>query len=233
MMLNPFQAVGDYPAMLIKIGTFTFVIGMGAMAFVRSQFPALDMWLKPFSVSIKLMDFSIPLGTVVPALVFALLARMFKLHDVVSSVFGIRRRFEVSAILLPMAAIVGGLKSIDDIKQLTSRRRELMSQTFYEYTSTTSTKPPVIDKQLITLALDQWSWYWVVLEGMVIVTLVGGALAVCGRWLAVFFFLGLIPLIGLLHLLKASCTEYALREVGAIVSEQGRRRAIRAHFDAL
>jgi hypothetical protein len=101
MDFNLFTTSGDYPKMLNKIATSTFLGAILATWLLRYEIPRLDAALNPFSFSIPIAGVSIPFGTLLPALVVALLSRFFKLHDRISDILRIRQRFDVAEILLP------------------------------------------------------------------------------------------------------------------------------------
>jgi len=164
MDLDFFKAVGDYPKMLNKIAVSTFTGTILAIWLLRYEVPALDNLLKPLSVPIKVFgDVNLPLGTILPALVVAALSRMFKLHDRISDIFRIRQRFDVGEILFPMAIASGASLSGDQIRAIRKNCKSMMYKVFYKYASSTAGKA-VIDSHYITMALDQWCWYWIVLE---------------------------------------------------------------------
>lgn len=106
------------------------------------------------------------LGVII-SLLIAGLGYMFQLHDKISDLFGIRSRFDRHSILLPLAVLTGTKLSPIQLNTLRSSRDTIMRQVFYRYTSSKADKP-LVDKHDIEQALGAWSWYWVLVEGIVI-----------------------------------------------------------------
>jgi hypothetical protein len=111
------------------------------------------------------------LGFVI-ALVVALLTRAVKLHDLISGVFGIRKRFDRKHILFPLATLVGHPLTDCQRKVVIAKRHDLMREVFYRYASSRA-DAPLVDKHEIEHALDAWSWFWVCIEAPVFLTIAG------------------------------------------------------------
>lgn len=234
MSLNPFSAVSDYSSMLAKIALSTFVVALGAVALLRWQIADIDSFLKTFSVSIPLTSgFNLPLGTLLPAFLFAIASRTVKLHNVVSDILGIRRRFDVESVLLPLAAATGTKLSTAQIQDLCKKRIGLMSKVFYQYVSSTPEKAK-IDKHHITMALDQWAWYWMLVEANVVILVASVIFFVANepKWTVELLALFLMVLLLLIYL-KARCAVYARTEIDEILRLKGSTEAIRKEFSAL
>ena len=117
------------------------------------------------------------LSGVVIAFVVALLTRMFQFHDRISDVLGIRRRFDLKNILIPLAKRVGSDVTEEKELKMAERRDELMHAVFYKYASSRAEKP-LVDKHDIEHALNAWSWFWVLVEAFCYFG-VGAVLAWC------------------------------------------------------
>jgi hypothetical protein len=220
--------------MLNKIGLFTFFFSLGATALLRWQIPAVDEFLKPISIPVPLeSDLVVPLGTLLPALLIGVVSRMVKLHNVVSTIFGIRRRFDVEHVLLPLALATGVKLKPSQIRNLARNRADLMAKVFYAYASGTPEKA-LIDKHYITMALDQWSWYWVLVEANVIFAVTAVIFFVEQKpqwtaWLLTTLLLGLV----LLTYMKGQCAEYARSEIDEILKVKGASRCIADQLTSL
>lgn len=233
MDFNPFTTAGDYPKMLNKIATFTFFGALLSIWLLRYEIPYLDNILKPFSVSIPIGGVSISFGTLLPAFVIATISRFLKLHDRISDLFGIRRRFDVSEILLPMATASGAAIDTDQIRTAKTSRKSLMYRVFYKYASGTKGKA-AIDSHYIIMALDQWSWYWILLELTFLALLVAATLGATAHYqLAMWFLIGVMLALALLQAIRKFCSDYALQEVEAILENPARRLEIAEVFRAL
>lgn len=234
MGFNPFATVDDYPGMLNKISTFTFGASILGLWLLRAEFATLDALLAPLNLSIPLLSgLSIPLGTLLPAFVVAFLSRVFKFHDRLSDLFRIRHRFDVSAILFPLAKVCGANLSADQIRQVKKRREDLMYRVFYRYASSSPDKA-IIEKHYITMALDQWCWYWIVLELCALAFFLALVFLIAQRYLLAGLFLaGVLVSVGLLQLIRKLCVGYAKQEVAEIAATPERRLAIAEEFRAL
>jgi hypothetical protein len=108
-----------------------------------------------------------------------------------------------------------------------------MYKVFYKYASSSPGKA-VIERHYITLALDQWCWYWILLELSALVFLLSVVFLLTARYLLASLFLGgVLLLIGALQLVRNLCADYALQEVEQIAASDERRAAIAAEFHAL
>ncbi|MDP1690308.1 MAG: hypothetical protein Q8L52_03885 [bacterium] len=235
MKFDLFRAVSDYPSMLNKIATFVFIIAMLLLGFIRNHIPAVEQFLAPYNYKIYLNNnWTIPIGTILPAFIIALLSRILKFHDRISDLFGIRQRFDVQNILYPMALAVSPNLFLTQIKLLNERRNELMVKVFYKYASGTSGKA-VIDSHYITMALDQWSWYWIVLEGLTLTTITSLVLLFSGDAIssAILLIIVLAAGLTLLPMIIKLCARYALNEIEQIISDQNRKNEIERVFRAL
>jgi hypothetical protein len=105
------------------------------------------------------------LSGLVIAFIVAALTHMFHFHDLISDVFGIRRRFDRKTILIPLAKRVGSAITKDKEAKIAQRRDELMHSVFYKYASSRANNP-LVDKHDIEHALNQWCWFWVLVEAV-------------------------------------------------------------------
>jgi hypothetical protein len=231
--LNPFETVSDYPSMLNKIAAYTFGAAIAATALLRYQVPAIELFLAKFSVPIPVAGFSFPLGTILPAFMFAFGGRVIKLHNKISDLFGIRQRFDVHEILMPLALATGTRVTTSQLEKISSQRRQLMADVFYKYISS-STGKPVIEKHYTTMAFDQWSWYWILLEVSIVAAIVGGVLLFTGKsFAAAIILISILLIIWALQVIRAACARYALQEVNQILSDEDRKREVEDVFSAL
>jgi hypothetical protein len=234
MGFNPFGTVDSYPSMLNKIATFTFIGLILAVWLLREVFGDLDAFLKPLNVRIPIQSgLSIPLGTLLPAFVIALLSRIFKLHDRLSDLLGIRKRFDVSDILFPLALGCFTNLSPTQIRRIRNNRQDLMQKVFYKYVSS-SPGSAVIDQHYIIMALDQWCWYWIVLELSALAFMLAMILLIGGKYLlAALLFLSVLIATSLLFHIRKLCSDYAMQEIEQIIATHVRRESIAEEFRAL
>ncbi len=168
--MNPFSQPKNYNEMLTKIMIFTFCISLVFVAVVAHGWPTLWNLLHPswltFNVDVLGLK-NVPTAYLIVAFLISLAARISKLHDRVSDLFGIRERFDLHEILTPLAGGVGIPIDLTRRDRLIERRDQIMGDIFYRYASSTN---PAIDKHLIWTALDKWSWFWICIEGTTVGT---------------------------------------------------------------
>jgi hypothetical protein len=127
----------------------------------------------------------------------------------------------------------GATLTLDQLAKLDARRNDLMGQVFYAYASSDLAKCK-IDTHNVTMALDQWSWYWIGLEAMMIVGLSGAAFYLIGDYFASGTAAWVVVAgLGALHWIRTSCRRYALDQIHLILKVNGAKDAIRQAFSAL
>jgi hypothetical protein len=156
-----------------------------------------------------------------------------QLHDRVSDLFKIRHRFDRGSILFPLALLVGAKLSEVQLNALDVNRVTLMHKVFYKFASSRADKT-VVDKRDIEHALGAWSWFWILLEGMV--------LLVSSAVIAIYFdapFLGsgfaaVFLICWVLSILQYSRLErYARPQVQAIAANKDAAQEVKDAFCAL
>ncbi len=233
MDFNFFKAIVDYPKMVGKIALSTFAGSILAVWLLRHELPALNSCLGPLNTPIEVAGISISFGTVLPAFVVTALSRIFKLHDRLSDIFRIRQRFDVSEILFPMAIASGASLSGEQIRAIRRNRKAMMDRVFYKYASSTKGKA-VIDSHYITMALDQWCSYWIVLELTFLACILAGTFWIAARYsLAATSLAVVLALICVLQGIRSLCSDYALHEVEQILGDSQRRQEVAGAFRAL
>lgn len=228
----PFTAPTNYSEMLNKIAIFTFFVSLIMTVLVSSASPTVSDFLARFDIKVEVASItSIPIAYVVPPLIIALLARVIKLHDKISTLFRLRRSIDVYHILVPLAGEVGVPIGLGVLEKLKVNRYDWMEQVFYKYASSTD---PKIDPHRITMALDKLTWFWILIELLVVsfltlILLISLGAFVYVAWLAFV----LLILLGFTFPMYAACTEAAKIEVKAILSDSTRKAEIKAAFNAL
>lgn len=230
MPTNFFKTVDSYGAMLNKLATANFFVGLIAFYFITTQSSILNEIATRFSLDISISGFKIPVGFLVPPLGLAVLFRIVKLHDRISDVFRLREFYDWEYVLKPIRDAV---ESDLDKKTVLSNRGHLMSKVFYRYASSRD-ENPVVDKHLIEMVLDQLTWYWMIIESSFIVFCVFGILLYLGAFehALVVFYLGL-GFVVFSKVLQGSCSKYTIQEVEVILDSAPRKREIKEQFDAL
>lgn len=232
--MNPFSQPKNYDEMLFKIMVHTFAVSLSCVALVSHYWPSLWNFLHPSWLTFDIDALGlhrIPPAYIIVAFLISWLARVGKLHDRVSDLFGIRRRFDLHEILVPMAGGSGVPIDLDKQIRILKKRDEVMRRVFYSFASSTN---PGIDQHLILTALDRWSWFWICIEATVIclagflVLLVVGVDHVAAR-------LGLAVIVCILvsTQINRACASAAHAEIRAILDDPARLAQIAAIFNAL
>jgi len=228
MSWNPFGTISSYKEMLAKIAIFTFVSTVAALGLLSYQIPEVSSFFRQWPVKIPVEGLELPLIILVSGLVVATVARIIKLHDRISDILGLRRRFDVAHILSPMASSVGVTVNESVLK---ARRREIMRKVFYRYASSGQ---PVIDAHYVTMAMDQWSWFWVLIESIPIWIVVGVVLAVYERFIAAGLVVaGLVAAAIILAWSWGMSAKYAKQQVDEILSDGQRYQEVKGVLSAL
>jgi hypothetical protein len=220
MGLNPFDTVSSYSAMLNKIAVFTFFVALGVLAVFVWQVPAAASILPGLNFKIPDTEIEVRGSVFIGALIVAFIFRIFKIHDRISDLFGIRQRFDIFSILVPMASASGVSLSLAQQEKLPTKRHQLMRGVFYRYASSSESKS-VIDPHSVTMALDQWSWYWICVEGICVTALGSVAFAFWSQYKTAFYLLVIdLLVIWLLQGLKELSRRYARDEIRQILEIQ-------------
>lgn len=235
MNLFPFTTIQSYADMLKKFSFFTFFIVSFLIFFLGNQVPELNESLNRGDVAIEVLKINVPLTNIILAILITFISRAIKLHDRLSDVFGIRSRFEINHILLPMANLLDLDISEESLEKLIIKenRDDVMYGNFYKYASSDPEKT-VIDRHSVTLALDQWSWFWIILKTMFF-SLISGFILLFYRE---FFYVivGIVLELLLLLLLRASyriSIRLARRQVKEILDDDARKNKIKNNLIAL
>lgn len=232
--MNPFSQPKNYNEMLIKIMVFTFFISLVLVAVVADDLPTVWKFLHPtwLTFTIDALGLkNVPTSYLIVAFVISFAARVSKLHDRVSNLFGIRERFDVHEILTPLAGGVGIPIDLTKLETLIGRRRQIMGDVFYRYASSTN---PAIDQHLIWTALDKWSWFWICIEGTTIGTFAFVLLLSAGSFRSAAF-VGMATLLGtfVATQINRGCASTAHSEVREILKDAQRRNDVEAALRAL
>jgi hypothetical protein len=222
----------NYSEMLTKIGQCTFVFAFACTFIIGMVSDSASLWLKSFlNIQIPLLGLG-AMYIVIPS-VIAVLFRVVKMHNIVSHLFNIRKRFEYYEILSFLCAGSGSYPTLVLYRKLNSneRRREVMNATFYKYADA---HHPIIDNQLIITALDKWCWFWVVLELMVLLLITSLVLLLLMNYSLICIPLCLmLLLVWVLGVMLRQNASAAHEEVQAILSDPQRKLDVCTYFNAL
>jgi hypothetical protein len=220
----------SYSDMLKRIFWATFAVGVVCTLAVTPASPLAYMFFESWDtkISIAILD-SIKAWYVLIPLLIAILSRVFLLHDKVSDLLRIRRRFDLEHILRPLADGVGFPTMGVGWKQIEQNRKLAMTRTFYRYASF---RDPKIDVQLVRTAADRWAWFWCTVEPLIILVVAGIIMVVLGAWSLLCFILsGMVVLILISLLLWPQLRAGARNQVAEILHNDGWRAEVRSALD--
>lgn len=235
MAVSPLAPVTDYQSMLSRVFWFTSVAALGAIWLLRDNVPIINGHLQSIDLELETASgnlLPIPGGTLLPALVIGLSARVFRLHGHLAHWLGVRERFDIDVIIAALAEQSNvDVPAVSDDEWL-ARRHSIMQQAFYRFASSRS---PGIDPHLIHQALDSWSWFWIGMEATLVFVLAGMGLiafhayAVGGATIGCTLALAAIGL----PLVRLQCKRFALAQVRAILADPSRAAIVRQTFEGL
>ncbi|MCA9230963.1 MAG: hypothetical protein KDA57_09945 [Planctomycetales bacterium] len=222
MSLNPLAPVTNHDSKLSRIFWFTSVSSVVALWLLRENIEPIDMALKTIDDKLGASE-KLPLsaGYLLPAVAVGVISRIFRVHDRISDLLGIRERFDVDVIIAELATRIGiDLANVSD-DELVRLRGPIMGKAFYQFTGS---KNPQIDEHLIHQALDWWSWLWVVLEASLVFALTGLTLVSFGVYgLGIAMTFGPLAAAALtIPIIWSQCRRYAIAQVAAILSNPDR-----------
>lgn len=221
-----FGLTKDYSEMLRKIATFTFIVSCILMVVVTTASPSLSTFVDKFSLSVDLFGIKkIAIGYIIPPALITIIARVIKLHDKISDVFKIREVFDICEILIPLAGGVGIATNLQTIEKFRNNRDDLMREAYFEYAGSMD---PKIDPHLISTALDKWSWFWILIESVIVGILAQVVLLVIGAYQHAAW-LGSILLVAIViaSTVHKACASAAHTQVKAILTDSQRQIDIR------
>jgi len=224
----PFDRPRDYNEMLNKIGISTFFLAFGLTWMVSLYVPAIANFLSSAPLEAEVLSLHVKILYVVPAVLTALMARIIRLHNWISEVLGIRARFDLYHILIPLCGSVGLAVDRSFRDQLALHRRRAMERTFYAYASF---EDPTISKALVLGAIEVWTWYWILLEFVILLILTDAVLFIFRSYTAASFVsLALAPLVLLFLTCYPVCGKKVDAQIEQIISDTDRVNAIREQF---
>lgn len=228
-----FNSPKNYMEMIEKISKSTFVVLLFllyALTCINEEFLSFLKKIS-FGAEYKFIGITLNLALFYLPLLMGIFEHMFKIHDKISDLFGIRKRYDKNCIVLEILKYIevdNNINSLSD-KQI----KNIMSIVFYRYASSTN---PIIDTHYIYLALNEWCWYWIVLDTTDLILFIGGIFLFFNlNWINFWFILSVLTLLFILmHLLKLQVKQYSKSEVYLIFQDKKRKENIKKEIgDAL
>jgi len=226
-----FSSPKNYSEMLKKIATTMFFFSLIIIVILSHIFDSVSSFMESISFGLYCIygGLKLYISYFYFPLLFAVTENIFKLHDRISDLFGIRYRFDTDVIIKKYLAELNLLHKTSSVNR--SNRNAIMHSIFYKYASSTS---PKIDRHLIDLALGAWSWYWIIIDTLACIIVVGSVwLANSFSWSTfnVLFGINLTCLVVIHFIYRFQCTKYALLEVEAILQLKDSRDEIMGYLN--
>jgi hypothetical protein len=207
----------SYPDMLKKVATVVFFIAaiglfiLTQISNIFSSFFANISW----NVKYDIGGFSLYLANIYIPILIAVFENMFKLHDRISDIFAIRYRFDKKVIIWSLLNKLGMNNMYIRVNR--KNREKIMDDIFYKYVGYAN---PKIDPHLVYMAMGAWSWYWIVLDTVVVIIFtIGVSTIFYFSWKIVLVSIVMIFILLIIsHLIKHfQCKRYAEQEIDAIL----------------
>jgi hypothetical protein len=229
--MYPFDRPTNYGEMLNKIGLSTFFLALGLTWVVSYFSPAATLLLEAKKTDVEIVGVHLPLLHVIPAILLAIIFRIFRLHDKISDLLRIRANFDVDQILVPLCEAVRVTVDQRMREKLKEHREDAMERTYYAYASF---EDPKISKATVLASIDRWTWYWILLEFMALLMTAGVILiALHSLQGACFIFAVLSFCAALFCTYTKSCGRLAVVQIREITADAIRTTAIKTAFTKL
>jgi len=217
--------------MLNRIALFNFFTGVVILYFLSKYVHGINILVENTSWKIEIIGKNFSIFNVAIPFLIALISRIIKLHDRISDILGIRKRYDVKYILTPIAEKAG--YNTNDKKKFVKNRRVLMSKLFYKYASSIE-KDCIIDYHDVIMAMDQFGWYWVMIE-VEFLLIIGILFSLAYRSFSFSFDLIIILLASFLisQNVLMQCKRYTSIEVDKICNDVNRKNEILNTLNAL
>ena len=240
LILPFFSTPKNYADVLTKLASFTFyqvyliTFLLRDNPIIEAAFTKAESWEPISKLVSKVPGYdTVNISGFVIAIILAVLTHIFHLHDRISDLLGLRRRFDLNEILLPLMKLVEFPVTDATREKLTQKRHEIMRKVFYKYASSGGGST-LVDKHDIEHALAARSWLWILVEGAFYFS-VGALIA---WWfgsndLAAFFAFVVVTFICFAAIQRQRLGRYARPQVQAIASDPTARNSVKSVFDAL
>lgn len=210
------------------VGIGTFVPSLTAAMLLGWRVSVLHRLLRAIPVLVTIGDWSVPLVGAVIALAITFLTCSLRLHDRMSDALGIRERFDITVIMLPLAVGLGVRLGPRPFERLRANRTRLMTSAFYQYTEGTR---PILKPRSVAAVTDRWSWFWILVEIEAIATVTAVILLMFDdSGLAALLFVTVIGTLPVLYIIRRQCDQYAQDQVYALLANQSACQAILQEF---
>lgn len=225
------EATKSYSNMLSKITLSTTLFTFILLSIIFRKAPLIKDFLNTFDGDVCVFGINASITAILISILVGILFRSIKMHNCLAKLFGIRNRFDVEHILKPMAKKIGVELSDDQMVKLKSNREKLMDHVFYKYASSSSNSSK-IDPHYIFMALDQWTWFWMFLEALLIALICSLVLILVKEYyLSIYMLSCAILLLIFLWIMWRKSKKYANTEITQILEDEKIKTDILGHFN--
>ena len=220
-----FSSPKNYTEMVEKISKSTFVLSIFLLYILyctNDQFADALNRLS-FGIQYKFIGIQFCLAGFYLPLLIGLIEHIFKIHDKISELLKIRYKYDTYVIINNMAKKCDICLNINNINK--SNCKKIMGKIFYKYASSTK---PEIDEHNILLALNEWCWFWIILDTTILFLITSIWFLIvnysCCNLLTVICILFVLLLS--LWAIKKQAERYTKAEINEILSKPSRKKEI-------
>ena len=225
-----FESIDNYSKMIEKISKAVFVFSLlllYCISCVNNEFKDF-METISFGATYEIFGVELNLALFYLPIIMGLLEHVFKIHDKVSDLFKIRKTYDKYVII---NGLIKKTSANASVKKCNGKMiSKLMSKTFYQFASSTD---PQIDSHYVTMALNEWCWFWIMLDtGLLLLAL--GVIFLVLNWSWIHFLsviLGFLFFCFVLLLIMLQTINYTNKEISAILSDEDRRVKIKKEIE--
>lgn len=232
MNINPFETVKNYSEMLNKIAVFNFFSGLLFFFLMGKLEPKINSFLSTYDWNIELIGKNFSIINIVIPFTVTIFSRIIKLHDRISDIFKIRAVYDVNFILMRMANLIA-YQTPNLKNKLRMNRNLLMRKCFYKYASTQESKCD-IDYHNVMMAMDQFCWYWIIIE-IIFVAILALIVSILfkSELLVIILLITVVVLVLMSFFVLSLCKKYTSVEVEQILEDSNRVNEIKNQYNAL
>lgn len=160
-----FESPTNYSEMVSKISKCVFIISLIILYLFCQISDDFNLFLEQISLGAvyEFGGIKLNFALLVVPLLMGVLEHVFKIHDKISFLMRIRDTYDKRIIVAKMLKGSGSNKKVDN---LSKKELENCMNIFYRYASSTS---PKIDLHYITLTLNEWCWFWIFFDILILI----------------------------------------------------------------
>lgn len=225
-----FETPENYNKMIEKISKSVFAISLLMLYFISCINDEFKMFFEKisFGAIYKIGDLELNLALFYLPIVMGVLEHLFKVHDKVASLLRIRENYDKYIIMSEICKRLKLEVKLDNYSKNDVKR--IMSQVFYKYVSSTN---PEIDSHYVTMTLNEWCWFWIMLDTKILLFIVGIVFLVFNwSWLNLLLVVVCYILLAtFLVLILFQTISYTKKEIDVILSDTKRMNEIKKVFE--